>query len=49
MSEVERQVRSWWSRLLAWLRGAQHGDTAQRAKTAVHDMRTSDTGRKADL
>jgi len=48
MSEIERQVRGWWARLMAWLRGAQHGEAAQRAKTAFGDMRTSDTGRKAE-
>ena len=48
MSEVERQVRSWWSRLLAWLRGAQHGDAANKARSTWQDVRTSDAGRKAE-
>jgi hypothetical protein len=48
MSEIERQARGWWSRLLAWLRGAQRGDAAQRARTAVQDMRASDAGRKVE-
>ena len=32
MSEIERQARSWWDRLLAWLRGAQNGDAARKAR-----------------
>lgn len=45
MSEIERQVRGWWARLLAWLRG---GDASRRAKSALQDVRTSDAGRKAE-
>ena len=32
MSEIERQVRGWWDRLLAWLRGSQSGDAARKAR-----------------
>ncbi len=48
MSEIERQVRGWWSRLLAWLRGAQQGDAARKAKSSLQDMRTSEAGRRAE-
>ena len=48
MPEIEQQVRSWWSRLIARLRGAEHGDAARRARTAMQDVRTSDAGRRAE-
>ena len=48
MSEIERQVRSWWDRLLAWLRGAQSGDTARKARETLHDVRSSDAGQRAE-
>ena len=48
MSEIERQVQNWWSKLLAWLRGAQNGDAARKAKSTWEDMRTSDAARKAE-
>jgi len=35
MSEIERQARSWWDRLLAWLRGAQNGDAARKTRPAA--------------
>ena len=35
MSEIERQARNWWARLLAWLRGAQDGDAARDRKSVV--------------
>ena len=48
MSEIERQARNWWARLLAWLRGAQGGDAARKAREALQDVRTSDAGRRAE-
>ncbi len=50
MSEIERQVRGWWARLLAWLRGAQGGDAARKgrkAKEAIKDLRDSEAVGKA--
>ena len=46
MSEIERQVRGWWARLVAWLRGAQDGDAARKARETLQDVRTSDAGRR---
>ena len=46
MSEIERQARGWWARLLAWVRGAQNGDAARKARETLQDVRTSDAGRK---
>ena len=48
MSEIERQVRGWWDRLLAWLRGAQNGDAARKARETLQDVRTSDAGQRAE-
>ena len=48
MSEFEQELRSWWARLLAWLRGDQHADTARTAKAAVQDLRDSDAARRAE-
>ena len=48
MTEIEQQVRSWWSRLIAWLRGAEHGDAARKARAALQDVRTSDAGRRTE-
>ena len=48
MNEIERQARGWWARLMAWLRGAQNGDTARKAREALQDARTSDAGRRAE-
>ena len=48
MSEIERQARNWWARLLAWLRGAQDGDAARKARETLQDVRTSDAGRRAE-
>ena len=45
MSEIERQARGWWARLLAWLRGAQGGEAARKARETLQDVRTSDAGR----
>ena len=47
MTEIEQQVRGWWSRLIAWLRGAQHSDAARKARDTMQDVRTSDAARKA--
>ena len=48
MTEIEQQVRGWWSRLIAWLRGAQHSDAARKARDTMQDVRTSDAGRRAE-
>ena len=48
MSEIERQVRGWWARLLTWLRGAQNGDAARKARETLHDVRASDAGQRAE-
>src|SRR6266480_3710357 len=48
MSEIERQARGWWARLLAWLRGAQGGEAARKARETLQDVRTSDAGRRAE-
>ena len=48
MSEIERQVRGWRDRLLAWLRGAQNGDAARKARETLQDVRTSDAGQRAE-
>jgi hypothetical protein len=48
MNEIERQARGWWARLLAWLRGAQDGDAARKARETLQDVRTSDAGRRAE-
>jgi hypothetical protein len=48
MSEMEQQVRGWWAKVIAWLRGGQRGDATHRAKTALADLRDSETGRKAE-
>ena len=48
MTESEQQVRGWWSRLIAWLRGAQHGDAARKARDTMQDVRTSDAGRRTE-
>ena len=48
MNEIEQQVRGWWSKLIVWLRGAQHGDAASKARATLEDVRTSDAGRKAE-
>src|SRR6476646_9680680 len=48
MSEIERQARNWWARLLAWLRGAQNGDAARKARETLQDVRTSDAGQRAE-
>ena len=48
MSEIERQARNWWARLLAWLRGAQGGEAARKARETLQDVRTSDAGRRAE-
>jgi hypothetical protein len=48
MNEIERQARGWWARLLAWLRGAQGGDAARKARETLQDVRTSDAGRRAE-
>ena len=48
MTDFEQQLRSWWTKLTAWLRGGQHGEGAQKAKAAVQDFRDSETGRKAE-
>ena len=37
MTDFEQQLRSWWTKLTAWLRGGQHGEGAQKAKAAVQD------------
>jgi hypothetical protein len=46
--ELEQQVRSWWARLMAWLRGGQRAEATQRAKAALTDLRDSDAGRKTE-
>ena len=48
MSEIERQVRSFWVRLLDWLRGPRGAEATRRAKTALNDVRTSEAGRRAE-
>src|ERR1700683_1633996 len=48
MSEMEQQVRGWWARVIAWLRGGQRADATHRAKAALADLRDSETGRKAE-
>ncbi len=48
MSEIERQVQGWWARLIAWLRGAQHGEAARRARSALQEARASDAGQRAE-
>src|SRR5437764_1490676 len=48
MSEMERQVRGFWARIMEWLRGPRGAEAAQRARNALDDVRTSDVGRKAE-
>lgn len=48
MSEMERQVRGFWARVMEWLRGPRGTAAAQRARNALDDVRTSDVGRKAE-
>ena len=48
MAEFEEQVKGFWAKVIAWLRGGQRGDTAQKARGALQDMRTSETARKAE-
>ena len=45
MSEIERQVRSFWARLLDWLRGPRGAEATRRAKVALNDVRTSECTR----
>jgi len=52
MTDFEQQLRSWWAKLTAWLRGGPGSDGARKAKAAMQDFRDSDlregeTGRKA--
>ena len=44
MTEIEQQVRGWWARLIARLRGAQDGDAARKSRAALQDVRTSEAG-----
>src|SRR5260370_6084949 len=48
MAEFEQQLREWWSKLTAWLRGGQRADAARKAKAALEDLRASDAARKAE-
>src|SRR6266704_2868942 len=48
MSEIERQVRGFWARLLAWLRGPRGAEATRRAKSALDDVRTSQAARRAE-
>jgi hypothetical protein len=48
MAEMEQQVRSWWAKVIAWLRGGQPAEATHRAKAALADLRDSETGRKAE-
>ena len=52
VAEFEQQVKGWWSKVTAWLRGGQRGgqrtDAGRKAKAAVQDLRDSETARKAE-
>jgi hypothetical protein len=48
VAEFEQQVKGWWSKVTAWLRGGQRTDASRKAKAAVQDLRDSETARKAE-
>ena len=41
MAEFEQQAKSFWAKLIAWLRGGQRADAGRKAKAALQDLRTS--------
>ena len=48
MTDVEHQMRGWWERLMAWLRGPRPAEAGRKAAEALQDLRDSNTGRKAE-
>jgi hypothetical protein len=48
MADLERQVRGWWARLVAWLRSGQRADSGHKAKAMLEDIRGSEARRKAE-
>ena len=46
MTDFEQQLRTWWAKLNAWLRGGQPAEGGRKAKAALQDFRESETGRK---
>ena len=47
MTDFEQQLRTWWTKLTAWLHGGQPAEGTRKAKAAMADFRESETGRKA--